>query len=367
MFLLREACERDEEAILGLAEHLNTLNLPPERAFIRGLLQRSMTSFAGAPDFDPRRQFLFVLEDPEGAVVGTSMVHAQHGTLDEPHVFFRVIKEERYASIPTGDGLGHRDVHMVHTMLHLGHTYNGPSELGGLVLHPGLRRHPGRLGRLLSLGRLVFVASARSWFRDRMLAELLPPLYEGPEGKTRSPLWDALGSRFTGLSYDQADRLSMRNKDFIWRLFPSLPVHASLLPEGVISIIGQVGPSSAGAERLLRSVGFEYAGRVDPFDGGPHYEAATEQITIVRDSRTCRPIAGEPDTDAPPCIVAIASHDAPHFRAVWTRARMAEAAQPGVYPELVVPPEALARLGALSGAGQATLGTGCRLLAAPRH
>src|SRR5690606_41403419 len=83
------------------------------------------------------------------------------------------------------------DVHMTHTMLYLGQTYDGPTELGGLVLRPELRKHPEKLGRLLSLARFVFIARHRGWFRDRLLAELLPPLVKGPGGTTRSPLWDA--------------------------------------------------------------------------------------------------------------------------------------------------------------------------------
>ncbi len=320
MFLFREAATSDEDAIFDLACHLNSLNLPPERRFISDLLARSLTSFRGTPDFDPGRRFLFVLEDETGRVVGTSMIHAQHGDYDEPHVFFRVIQEERYADLRVTDDAEFHDVHMTHTMLYLGHTYDGPTELGGLVLHPELRRHPEKLGRLLSLARFVFIAAYRGWFRDRLLAELLPPLYKSPSG-TRSPLWDALGHKFTGLSYDEADRLSRFNKEFIWRLFPTMPVHASLLPDDVQEIIGQVGPNTVGAQRLLESIGFQYSGRVDPFDGGPHYEADTDQVTFVRDTRSYQAIPGEPDTTAQPGIVAVTAERSPHFRAVWTPAQ----------------------------------------------
>jgi arginine N-succinyltransferase len=343
MFLFREALPDDEDAIFDLARHLNTLNLPPERSFIEQLLRRSLTSFRGTPDFDPGRRFLFVLENEEGRVVGTSMIHAQHGDFDEPHVFFRVICEERYADLvgPAGD---HHEVHMVHTMLHLGQTYDGPTELGGLVLHPDLRGHPDKLGRLLSLGRLVFVASYRGWFRDRLLAELLPPLYKGPGGATRSPLWDALGSVFTGLTYEDADRLSRTSKDFIWRLFPAMPVHASLLPEGVREIIGKVGPNTVGAQRMLERIGFKYQGRVDPFDGGPHLEANTDEVTVVRETRKYIPEIGEPGRDASLAIVATTSADAPHFRAVWTPAEV----HGGSRPRLRVRREVLERIGVLA-------------------
>ncbi|MBK8261597.1 MAG: arginine N-succinyltransferase [Nannocystis sp.] len=350
MFLFREALPSDEDSIFDLARHLNTLNLPPERSFIEDLLARSLASFRGPPDFDPGRRFLFVLEDSDGRVVGTSMIHAQHGDYDEPHVFFRVIQEERYADLRdslTGD---HHDVHMVHTMLHLGQTYDGPTELGGLVLHPDLRGHPDKLGRLLSLGRFLFIASSRSWFRDRLLAELLPPLYKGPSGATRSPLWDALGHRFTGLTYEEADRLSRTSKDFIWRLFPSMPVHASLLPEGVREIIGKVGPNTLGAQRLLEGIGFKYSGRVDPFDGGPHIEAVTDEVTIIRDSRRFIPEVADKrplSDDTVPALVAASCPDAPHFRAVWTKAEVSSSDH-STRPRLRLGRAALERLGVLT-------------------
>jgi len=340
VFLFREAMSSDEDAIFELARHLNTLNLPPEHSFISQLLERSTASFRGSPDFDPGRRFLFVLEGPDGRVVGTSMIHAQHGDFDEPHVFFRVICEERYADFvgPSGDL---HEVHMLHTMLHFGQTYDGPSELGGLVLHPELRGHPNKLGRLLSLGRFVFVAAFRCWFRDRLLAELLPPLYKGPSGATRSPLWDALGSVFTGLTYEEADHMSRTSKDFIWRLFPAMPVHASLLPEGVREIIGKVGPNTVGAQRLLERIGFKDSGRIDPFDGGPHFEAATDEVTIVHNTQKYSPVIGDPGSDAPLAIIAAVSDTAPHFRAVCTQVALCE----GSSSRIVVSRRVLERLG----------------------
>ena len=322
MFLFREAGWDDEDAIYDLARYLNTLNLPPERAFIHELLERSLASFDGLEDFNQDRRFVFVLEDPDGKVIGTSMIHAQHGTFDQPHVFFTVTTEERHGLLgPIPDDEGEErfeHVHMEHTMLYLSQTYKGPSELGGLVMHPDWRGHPERLGRLLSLGRFVFIAAFRSWIRDRLLAELLPPLYEGPGGSTMSPLWDALGRRFTGLSYTEADRLSRINKSFIWDLFPRMPVQASLLPESVQKIIGTVGPNTVGALQLLESVGFRYTGRVDPFDGGPHVEAETDSVTLVRDARAYRAEPGEPVASALPAIVGTRSESFPHFRAIST-------------------------------------------------
>jgi arginine N-succinyltransferase len=57
-----------------------------------------------------------------------------------------------------------------------------------------------------------------------VLAELMPPLE--PDGT--SHLWEALGRRFTDMSYAEADLLSKKNKEFIKALFPESPIYATL-------------------------------------------------------------------------------------------------------------------------------------------
>ena len=42
--------------------------------------------------------------------------------------------------------------------------------------------------------------------------------------------------------------------------------------------IGQVGPHSKAVEKMLVRAGFEYASRIDPFDGGPHFHCRTDDI-----------------------------------------------------------------------------------------
>lgn len=316
MFVLRQARGDDVEAVLGLAKLLNTLNLPPERPFIEQLVADAVEAFAddGEQGFDPRRRYLFVLESPEGEVIGTSMIFAQHGTPDEPHVFFHVDEEERFARLKLSSQV--REVHMEHRLLRLGMTYRGPTEVGGLVLDPRFRGHPHKLGRLLSLSRFLYIARHRDSFRDRVLAELLPPLYAGPDGNTRSPLWDALGGRFTGMTYAEADALSRDDKGFIWQLFPQTPIHTALLPDAVREIIGRVGDNSQGARRLLMSIGFADSGKVDPFDGGPHYEADVDEISLVKELRAYGPRAADLSESVLGAVVC--SEGETGFRAVWT-------------------------------------------------
>ncbi|HET6981124.1 MAG TPA: arginine N-succinyltransferase, partial [Myxococcaceae bacterium] len=104
----------------------------------------------------------------------------------------------------------------------------------------------------------------------------------------RSVLWECVGKRFTGLTYSEADKLSRQNKEFIKELFPSSDIFVTLFPERVQKVLGQVGPQTQGVQRMLERIGFRYVERVDPFDGGPHFECRTSEITLVRKFRTAR-------------------------------------------------------------------------------
>jgi arginine N-succinyltransferase len=121
----------------------------------------------------------------------------------------------------------------------------------------------------------------RARFRPSVIAELMPPLL--PDG--RSELWEYLGRNFTDLSYQEADKLSKTNKEFITALFPQTPIYASLLPKEVQALIGEVGEETRGVRRMLEAIGFQFSERIDPFDGGPHFEALTDQITLVQGAR----------------------------------------------------------------------------------
>ena len=118
-----------------------------------------------------------------------------------------------------------------------------------------------------------------------MLSELLPPLE--PDGT--SLLWEALGRHFTGMTLPGGRSLSQTNKEFIRALFPGRPdLHLAAARRRCRALIGQVGPETKGVEKMLRRIGFEYAERIDPFDGGPHFIAKTDDITLVKATRTAR-------------------------------------------------------------------------------
>jgi arginine N-succinyltransferase len=274
---IRGAVEADEDQILAIARHLNTVNLPDQREGVQQILSLSQKSFTGAIKDPKRRQYVFVLVDrTKNLIIGTSMIFGQLGRKDAPYIYLDVIDEERYSET--------LDKHFKHTVLSIGYSYSGPTEIGGLVLHPDYRRVPERLGTFLSYVRFLYVKMHREWFRDEVLAELLPPL----EKDGTSHLWDALGRHFTGLTYAEADKLSRMNKEFIRGLFPEGTIYASLLPPQAQDVIGKVGAQTRGVEKLLRRIGFRYAERVDPFDGGPHFTAMTDEITLVKESQRLR-------------------------------------------------------------------------------
>jgi arginine N-succinyltransferase len=294
--------------VLAVAEHLDTVNLPHDREVIEGILDRSARSFAGELS-GADLEFLFVLEDLEAKrIIGTSMIYAQHGTKRAPHIFFRVENDERYSVT--------LDRYFVHRTLRIGYNYNGPTEIGGLILLPEYRRNTQALGKTLSYVRFLFMRMHRPLFRNQVISELLPPLE--PDGTSK--LWKALGRRFTGLTYPEADRLSKDKKEYIHALFPDDPIHLELLPDDVQAIIGQVGEETKPVERMLRRIGFEYADQIDPFDGGPHFIANTDEISIVRDAREVEVRAASESGERSWAIVGVEAPGArPQFRAIGTR------------------------------------------------
>jgi arginine N-succinyltransferase len=233
------------------------------------------------------------------------MIIAQLGRRDAPYIFFDVLDEERYSAT--------LDRHFKHTTLSIGYSYAGPTEIGGLILVPEYRKAAERLGQFISYVRFLYIRMHRDLFRDELLAELLPPLE--PDGT--SHLWDAVGHHFTGLTYAEADRLSKQNKEFIRGLFPESPIYGTLLSQKAQEVIGKVGVQTRGVEKMLRRIGFRYADRVDPFDGGPHFAAPTDEVSLVKRAHVAKVTKISRDVIVKSrSLVAIEMKESPFFRCV---------------------------------------------------
>jgi len=278
MLTLRPVAAHDLDALLGLAERLDSVNLPADREFLReriAVSEKSFAAVAGRAEQDWRDAvYVFVLEDREGArVVGTSSILGKTGRPGAPYYWFEVSTEERRSP-----ELGKR---FVHKKLRLRSTEDGPTEVGGLILDPAYRRHPEKCGKALSIVRFAFISAHPERFERQLIAEMLSPF----DAQGRNQLWDAFGARFTDMPYREADHLSARTKQFIADLFPLDPVYVTLFPESVQKVIGEPAESAKAAVRILEKIGFHPMNQVDPFDGGPYYGAARDAVLSVRERR----------------------------------------------------------------------------------
>ncbi len=304
MLTVRPVRTDDLDDLLALAEGLDSVNLPHERDALARLVDTSVAAFAGDHARTGPGTFVFVAQLPSGRVVGTASIIASHGTVEDPHHYLRRDVDERYSAT-----LG---CLFRHPTLRFRRSYTPHTELAGFIVEPAHRRGALRVGRAVGLGRLLYVALHRARFHDTVQAELLPPLE--PDGSSR--LWEWIGRRFTGLGYLEADRLSRTNREFISALFPSDLIYEALLPDAVREVIGAVGPGTAPVARLLGEVGFVPNGHVDPFDGGPHLEARTDEIAVTRELRRVPVrLAAAAAPGAPTALVATLAPGAA-FRAI---------------------------------------------------
>jgi len=203
--------------------------------------------------------------------------------------------------------------------LFLNNEMTGQSEICSLFLRHD-QRH-GNNGRLLSLGRLLFVAEFPHLFGDKLIAELRGSADE----QGCSPFWDSLGRHFFKMDFSHADHLSgLGSKAFIAELMPKHPVYVNLLPATAREAIGSVHADTAPARAMLEQEGFRYEGYVDIFDAGPTVECARDNIDAVRRSTVMTCTLGEedpvPDSLTDDILWLVCNRKFAEFRALVTAA-----------------------------------------------
>jgi len=276
-FLLREAVPADASRILHLARLLDSINLPTNSTDLTALIRRSVRSFRGNSKDRQGSVYLFVLEErATRRIAGTAMLIAKHGTPESPHFYLEMAEDQRYSKT--------LKKMFRHTYLTLRRSLDGPTEVGGLIVDPAFRQNPAKIGKQLSFIRFLYLAMYPDRFEDEVIAEMMPPLTEEKE----SLFWECYGKRVTGLSFREADKLSMKDKEFIDALFPSIPLYVSMFPDKVQEQIGKVGPETQGAVHLLEKIGLRFLRHVDPFDGGPYYGAQLKDVVLVQQFRRYR-------------------------------------------------------------------------------
>ncbi len=275
-FIVRPVEAKDLSNLESLAGQFSLLNLPANKKVISEKIELSKASFLGEASIE-NATYMFVTEDLEnGWVVGSAQIKAQHGSNKNPTYSYKLLKKEMFSKT-----LG---VGFIHQVLKLQVTTEGPTELGGLVVHKGYRRRPEKVGKLTSLSRFLFIGMEPGRFKAKLHTEMAPPLTE--DG--RSEFWEALGRRYTGMSYQEADALSHKNKEFIESLFPKEEIYLALLDTNARMVLGRVSDQTAGALHLLSKIGFKDKNEVDPFDGGPHLGIDKEDVTLVKNGKKFR-------------------------------------------------------------------------------
>lgn len=310
MFILRAAEQKDLDDLYELSQLVTFINLPPDRDLIEKKVISSLKAFQTPSQVLSENYYLFVLEDLKAQkVIGASMIHAQHGTEEEPHFFLSVGQENKFSTtINTG---------FIHGTLKLGLDTDGPTEIGGLILSPEYRKNDQKLGKQLSFVRFMYMALYPQHFKEMIHSELMPPF----DKEGRSPLWEAIGRRFMNMEYHDADVLSRSNKEFILSLYPSDTVYETLLPMDARNAIGKVGDDTLPVKRMLESIGFRYTNEVDPFDGGPHYRAHLKDIKPVKESAKVMIKHKKPEQYSPYLVMLTPEND-PLFKAARIEAQL---------------------------------------------
>lgn len=288
--IVRPVRSADLLALIDLARStgagLTTLPANEERLAHRvGWAEKAFRGEAERADAD----YLFVLEDDAGKVVGISAVAGAVG-LREPWYNYRV-----GLTVSASQEL---NIHRQVPTLFMANDLTGNSELCSLFLHADYRT--GLNGRLLSKARFLFIAEFRELFGDKVIAEMRGMSDE----RGRSPFWESLGRHFFKMEFSQADYLTgVGNKAFIAELMPKFPLYTCFLSEDARAVIGRVHPDTEPALAMLKAEGFSYQGYVDIFDAGPAIEAETAKIRAVQGSQNLVLAIGTPGDDAEPFLV----------------------------------------------------------------
>ncbi|MDB5707336.1 MAG: astA [Sphingomonas bacterium] len=296
---------RDLDGVVALAESLGPgmTTLPADRTSLGEKIERSVASFAGRAD-RADAQYLLVLEDENGAVLGTSALYAQVGA---PYGFFSY---KRLRLVQRSQAV---DVSCNVEMLAVANDYTGTTEVGTLAIHPALKGTGA--GRLLARARYMLVAIRPDLFAPLLIGEMRGWQDEAGE----NPFWNAVGARFFSMDFATADRLSAtRGADFIADLLPKHPIYIELLPEAARDVIGKPHRNSLPAMMLLKSEGFRYEGYVDVFDVGPQMHCDRDHIATVARSRRGTVAALSPNAAPVASSQLVCTEELDRFRVVMT-------------------------------------------------
>jgi arginine N-succinyltransferase len=273
-------------------------------AALKDRLDNSVASFAADVKKPGGEMYLMMLADAEtGRVEGVGGIKAQVG-VKVPFFSFRSTTLAQCSSAV--------DRRFDMDALIAVNECAGATEVGTLFVNPGARG--GGAGRLVAKSRYLLMAVAPERFGAQIVAELRGVV----DAKGNSPFWEAVGRPFFRMDFNEADRLSAMDNQFISDLLPTHPIYLDLLPKAARDVVGVAHPEGEAARKLLEAEGFRHRGLIDVFDAGPLLTCLKERIRTFRKSRTARVRLGAP-AKTPPVDAVVATERLPDYRAAFAK------------------------------------------------
>lgn len=303
-FCLRPLCKEDVQALADMAKDasLGFTNLPVTEELLKRSVESSLASFRERYIEPSQSSYCFILEEVESkSVVGTSSLLVKAGLF----LPYSVLYIERHPIVGyTQNGLSRKGLLYPYSPL------RGPTELCALYLKPQWRRHG--VGRLLSWGRLLFMAAFLERFDERIIAELRG--FVDSEGG--SPFWSSLGGKILHCTYSEILEKMIRTPLDINTILPQAPLPICLLSTAAQMTLGRTHTDTQAAFNLLCSQGMRFYQKVSAIDGGPVLEGMARSVEVVAHSKQCEVEAIAPAADDRFIQRALLSNEKIDFRAM---------------------------------------------------
>ncbi len=272
MIILRPIHTTDEAQFIALSKlaNIGLTSLPKDESRLQKKLQTSLDSFYKSVSLPGDEQYVFVLENCiTHEIIGISAIMAATGG-GEPLYFY---KKEILITQSSIDQVT-KKIPILSPLSYV----RGPSEVCSLFLHPDFR-HAG-LGKLLSLGRFLFIARFPERFTASMFAELRGVIIDD-----ESPFWNGVGRHFLDMSIVDVFEMIKYGKSFISHFLPKYPIYIPLLPQAVQEVIGRTHEQTKAALRMLLNEGFHITEEIDIFDAGPTLRVRKNDIRTIKESK----------------------------------------------------------------------------------
>lgn len=273
MHVIRPIRLEDHAALAEFAftPTLGLTNLPKNEEKLLQIIQKSIHSFGREVSAPGNEHYYFILEDIEAKqAVGVCAIVVKIGA-KSPSYFYKITPEYFFSNKENKE--------IAKYTLNPITISNGPSEICAIFLMPTARK--AGLGRLLSLSRLLFIASHPHRFQEEVIAEMRGIIRED----FSSPFYEGLGCHFCDLSFQELMYLLDRDRTIIPKIIPKHPIYLSLLPKETQESVGKTHAHTSPAFQILREEGFQLTDDIDIFDGGPKLSAPRGNIRTIKNNK----------------------------------------------------------------------------------